>query len=181
MDTHLPRRPALGRTVATLATVTALIAAAPAGAEQSDSVTLGFDAVTIAGDWHGGQALGTFTMGGTLGDAGTVRIAYRLFGRRIRATATLIGAKGILTIGVHASMAPVVDDHQSAVGRWRTCGGTGSYRHLVAYGDWTAVLDVLAAPTGSLPQALHGVYLGRSEPSPARWRGGSFSSREVRC
>jgi hypothetical protein len=181
MDTHLPRRPALRRTVAALATATALIAAAPAGAEQSDPVTLNFDAVTTTGDWHGGEALGTFTMAGTLGDAGTARIAYRLLGRRIRATATLIGAKGILTIGVRASMAPVVDDHQSAVGRWRTCGGTGPYRRLVAYGDWTAVLDVLAAPTGSLPQALHGVYLGRSEPSSARWRGRSFASRELRC
>jgi Transaldolase/Fructose-6-phosphate aldolase len=38
-------------------------------------VVVSFDAVTITGDWHGGQALGTFTMGGTLGDAGTVRIA----------------------------------------------------------------------------------------------------------
>jgi hypothetical protein len=51
-------------------------------------------------------------MAGTLDDAGTVRIAYRLFGRRIRATATLIGAKGILTIGVRATMVPVVNDHQ---------------------------------------------------------------------
>jgi hypothetical protein len=181
MDTHLPHRPALVRAVATLATVTALIAAVPAGAEQSDSVTLGFHAVTTTGDWHDGQALGTFTMRGTLGDAGTVRIAYRLSGRRIRATATLIGAKGILTIGVRASVAPVVDDHQSAVGRWRTCGGTGPYRRLFADGDWTAVLDVLAAPTGSLPRALHGVYLGRIEPRSALWRGGSFSPREVPC
>src|SRR5919198_2300949 len=98
MDTHLPRRPALRRTVATLATVTALIAAAPADAEQSDSVTANFDALTTTGDWHSGQALGTFSMTGALGDAGTVRLAYRLFGRHIHATATLIGAKGILTI-----------------------------------------------------------------------------------
>jgi hypothetical protein len=181
MDAHLPRRPALRRTVAALATATALIAAAPAGAEQPDSVMLNFDAVTTTGDWHSGQALGTFTMAGTRGDTGTVRIAYRLLGRRIRATATLIGTKGILTIGVRASMAPVVDDHQSAVGHWRTCGGTGPYRRLVAYGDWTAVVDVLAAPTGSLPRALHGVYLGRSEPSSALSRGGSLSSREVGC
>jgi hypothetical protein len=130
MDTHLPRRPALRRTVATLATVTALIAAAPADAEQSDSVTANFDALTTTGDWHSGQALGTFSMTGALGDAGTVRIAYRLFGRHIHATATLIGAKGILTIDLRAAMALVLNDHQSAVGRWRTCGGTGPYRRL---------------------------------------------------
>jgi hypothetical protein len=181
MDTHLPRRPALRCTLATLATVTALIAAAPAGAEQSGVVTANFDAVTTTGDWHSGQALGTFTMAGTLGDAGTVRFAYRLFGRRIHATATLIGAKGILTIGVRASMAPVVNDHESAVGRWRTCGGTGPYQHLSAYGDWTAVADVLPGPTGSLPLALHGVYLGRIDPSPALRRAGSLSSRQARC
>jgi hypothetical protein len=120
-------------------------------------------------------------MAGTLDDAGTVRIAYRLFGRRIRATATLIGAKGILTIGVRATMVPVVNDHQSAVGHWRACGGTGPYRRLVAYGDWTAVADVVAGPTGSLPRALHGVYLGRIDPSSALLRVGSFSSREARC
>src|SRR6266545_6401924 len=152
MDAHLPRRPALRRTVATLATVTALTAAAPAGAGQPDSVTATFDAVTTTGDWHGGQALGTFTMTGTPGDAGTVRIAYRLVGRRLHATATLIGAKGILTISLRATMAPVLTDHQNAVGSWRSCGGTGPYRRLVGHGDWTAVVDVLAAPAGSLPR-----------------------------
>jgi hypothetical protein len=181
MDTHLPRRPALRRTVITLATVTALFAAAPAGAEQSGSVTANFDALTTTSDWHGGQALGTFTMTGTLGDAGTVRIAYRLVGQHIRATATLIGANGILTIGLRATMAPALDDHQSALGRWRTCGGTGPYRHLAGDGDWTAVVDVLRVPAGRLPQALHGAYFGRIYRSSARGRAGSFSSRDARC
>lgn len=181
MDTHLARRPALRRTVTTLATVTALLAAAPAGAEQSDSVTANFDALTTTSDRHSGQALGTFTMTGTPGDAGTVRIAYRLFGQHIRATATLIGANGILTIGLRATMAPVLDDHQSAVGRWRTCGGTGPYQHLAGHGDWTAVIDVRTVPAGRLPQALHGAYFGRIHRSSARGPAGSFSSRDARC
>jgi hypothetical protein len=110
-----------------------------------------------------------------------VRIAYRRFGGRIHATATLIGAKGILTIGVRATMAPVINDHQSAVGHWGTCGGTGSYLRLVGYGDWTAVADVAAGPTGGVPRALHGVYSGRIDPSSALRRVGSFSSRDARC
>lgn len=181
MDTHLPGRPALARTVATLATVAALIAAAPAGAEESDSVTANFDAVTTTGDWHGGQALGTFTMAGAPGDAGTVRIAYQLFGRRIHATATLIGAKGILTIGLHATMTTGLDDHPSAAGRWRTCGGTGPYRRLVGRGRWTAVVDVLAAPAGSRPRALHGAALGHMYRGSALRRADSFSSRDAHC
>ena len=181
MDIHLPRPAALRGTVATLATVIAVIAAAPAGAEQSDSVTTTFDAVTTTGDWHSGQALGTFTMTGAVGDAGTVRIAYRLFGRRIHAMATLIGAKGILTVGLRATIAEVANDHQSAVGRWRTCGGTGPYRRLVGDGDWTSVVDVLAAPAGSLPRALHGEYLGRVYRSSALRRAGFVSQRDARC
>jgi hypothetical protein len=181
MDTPLPRRRALKRPVATLAMVIAVIAAAPAGAEQSDSMAVGFDAVMTTGDWHGGQALGTFTLTGTLGDTGTVRIAYGLFGPRIHATATLIGAKGILTIGLRATTALVLNDHQSAVGRWRTCGGTGPYRRLVARGDWSAVVDVLATPAGSVPRALHGTYFGRIYRSPALRRAGSFRSRDAHC
>jgi hypothetical protein len=181
MDTYLPRCPALRRTVATLATATALFAAAPAGAEQSGSLTANFDALTTTRDWHGGQALGTFTMTGTLGDAGTVRIAYQLFGQHIRATATLIGANGVLTIGLRATMAPVLDDHQSAVGRWQICGGTGPYRRLAGHGGWTAVVDVLTVPAGRVPRALHGAYFGRIYRTSAPGRANSFSSRDARC
>jgi hypothetical protein len=181
MDSHLPRRAALRRTVAALATVTALIAAAPAGAEEPDSVTANFDAVTTMSDWQGGQALGTFAMSGPLGDSGTVRIAYRLMGRHIRATATLIGAHGILTIGLRATVTEIVDDRQSAAGHWRTCGGTGPYRRLSGDGDWSAVFDVLAAPADGLPRALHGAYSGRIYRSSALRRAGFISSRGAHC
>jgi hypothetical protein len=181
MESHPPRRATLRRTVATLATVTALIAAAPAGAEQPNSVTANFDAVTTTGDWHGGQALGTFAMTGPLGDAGTVRIAYRLMGRHIHATATLIGAHGILTIGLRATTTEVFDDHQSVAGHWRTCGGTGPYRRLAGDGDWSAVFDVLAAPAGGLPRALHGAYSGRFYRSSALRHAGFISSRDAHC
>jgi hypothetical protein len=181
METHLPRRATLRLTAATIATIAGLVAAAPAGAEQSDSLTANFDAVTTTGDWHGGQALGTFATTGALGDAGTVRIAYRLLGRRIHATATLIGGKGILTISVRATMSLVVDYHASAVGRWHTCGGTGPYRRLVAHGDWTAVIDVLASPAGSLPRALHGAYFGSVTRSSALRRAGSLPPPATPC
>lgn len=179
MDNHLLRRRAVMRSVATLATVTALFAAAPAGAQQPDPVMVNFDALTTTGDGYGGQALGTFTMTGARSDTGTVRIAYRLFGRRIDATATLMGAKGILAIGLRATMAPVLNDHRSAVGRWGICGGTGPYRRLAGQGDWTALVDVLAAPAGSLPRALHGAYIGRTYRSSALRR--ASSSRDVHC
>jgi hypothetical protein len=167
--------------VATLATVIALIVPAPVGADQQGSVTVSFDAVTTTGDWQGGQALGTFTMTGALADVGTVRIAYWLFGRRIRATATLMGGKGILTIGLGGTLAPILDGRQSIVGRWRTCGGTGPYRHPRGRGDWTAVVDVLAAPAGMVPRALHGAYVGRIYRGSAHRRAGSFSAREAHC
>jgi hypothetical protein len=169
------------RTVATVATVIALIAAASAGAEPPDSVTIGFDAVTTTVAWHGGQALGTFMMTGTLADAGTVRIAYRLFGRRINATATLIGAKAILTIALRATLAPTLDDRQSAVGRWRICGGTGPYRRLQGYGRWKGSVDGLAAPAAIAPRALHGVSIGRIYRGSARRRAGSFPRGDTHC
>src|SRR5436190_9063701 len=181
MHTLIRRRAALRGTVATLAMVTALIACASAGAEQSDLMTASFDAVTTAGDWRGGQALGTFNMTGTLGDAGTARIAYQVFGRHVRATATLIGAKGILTIGLRATVADVLDDHENAVGRWSTFGGTGPYRRLVGHGDWTAVVDVLAAPARNQPRALHGAYFGRIHRSSAVGRAALLPSSDVRC
>ena len=181
MDSHLPRRTALRRAVGMLAAVAALIAAAPAGAQQPDSMTVTFDAVTTTGDWQGGQALGTFAMTGPLGDAGTVRIAYRLAGRHIRATATLIGARGILTIGLRATVTEIFDDHRSAAGHWRTCGGTGPYRRLAGDGDWSAVFDVLAAQAGGLPHALHGAYLGRIHRSSALRRAGFISFPAAPC
>ena len=180
MATDVHRRGVLGRTLAAFTTVTILIAAGPAGAEQLGSVTANFDAVTTTGNAHAGQALGTFTMAGARNDDGTVRITYRVIGRHMRATATLIGTKGILTIGARATVAAVVDDHQRAIGRWDACGGTGPYQRLVAYGDWTAVTDVLAGPTGNLPGAVHGAYLGRIDPSSAARRVG-YSSHEAHC
>jgi hypothetical protein len=169
------------RAAATVAALIALIGAAPAGAEPPDSVTIGFDAVTTTVEWRGGQALGTFIMTGTLADAGTVRIAYRLFGRRLNATATLIGSKAILTIGLRATLAPTLDDRESAVGRWRICGGTGPYRRLGGHGSWAAVVDVLAAPAAIVPRALNGASIGRIYRGSALRRAGSFPFGDVHC
>ena len=181
MDSHLRHGAALRRTIATVATVTALIAAAPAAAQQPDSMTANFDAVAITGDWHSGQALGTFAMTGPVGDAGTARIAYRRVGQHIYATATLIGAHGILTLGLRATMTETFDGRQSAAGHWSTCGGTGPYRRVAGAGDWSAAFDVLEAPTGSLPQALHGAYSGRIHRRSTLRRAGFISSRDAHC
>jgi hypothetical protein len=154
-----------------------LVAAAPTATATTTTTTITFDAVAATSDWHGGQALGTFTMTGPVADAGTVRIAYHAFDRRIRATSTLSGAAGILTVGLRGASAPSVDGRQAAVGVWRTCGGTGRYRRVVGRGSWQAVVDVLAA-RGSVPVALHGAYYGRVRRcSTPRCRGDSSSGQ----
>jgi hypothetical protein len=181
MHTHLPERATVRGTVAALATAAALVAAAPAGAQQPTPVTVTFDAITTVRNWHGGQALGTFTMAGARGDAGSARVAYRTFGGHIQATATLIGANGIWTIGLRATIAQVLDDHQTAIGRWRACGGTGTYRRLVGHGDWTGIVDVVPTPTGDLPRALRGTYVGPVHRSSALGGASSFGTRDPHC
>jgi hypothetical protein len=181
MHTHLPQRASVRGTVAALATAAALVAAAPAGAEPPTPVTVTFDAITTVRDWHGGQALGTFTMAGARGDAGSARVAYRIFGGHIQATATLIGANGIWTIGLRATVAQALDDQQTAIGRWRACGGTGTYRRLVGHGDWTGIVDVVPTPTGLLPRALRGTYFGPVHRGSVLGGGVSFGTRDPHC
>lgn len=166
-------------TAATLA-ATLLIGVAPASAKPPAPVMIAFDAISTTGDRHGGQSLGTFTMTGTTADAGTVRIAYHLREQRMRATATFSGARGILTIGLRAELAPF-DGHQTAAGRWRTCGGTGEYRRVVGQGTWSAVIDVLNTPTGVTPLALHGAYSGSTRRRPASQRRNAFWSQDSWC
>jgi hypothetical protein len=167
--------------IAALAMAAALLVAVPAGAEQSTSVAATFDAITTTRDWHGGQALGAFSMPAAPGDAGTVRVAYRMFGGHIQATATLIGANGIWTIALRATVTQVLDDRQIAVGRWRACGGTGAYRRLLGYGNWSGVVDVVPSPTGSVPRALHGTYFGRVPRSSTGERASSFARGGPQC
>lgn len=144
-------------------------------------MTIAFYTASISGDRHGGQALGWFTITGATADAGTVRIAYHLYAQRLRATATFGGARGILTIGLRAELASPFDGHQAAAGRWRVCGGTGAYRRFVGRGSWSAVIDLLAAPTGVTPLALHGAYAGTAHERPAAQRRSAFWSQDSWC
>ena len=161
--------------------VVLLALAAPAAAQPSEALSINFDATAAtAGTWHGGQASGTFTATGALTDAGRMRLTYRLFGQSMDATTTLIGAKGILTIGQHATVTTTID-HQTVAGRWHTCGGTGPYRRFSGHGDWIAAVDMLATPTGIVPRALHGSYRGRGHWRSARKPANPFTPRESWC
>jgi hypothetical protein len=166
--------------VATVGAILILTVAAPA-ATASPSVAISFDAITTTSSWQRGQGIGTFALTGTAADSGSARIAYRLLGQRMRATATLIGANGILTIGLRAVLTPPIDGRQAAAGRWRTCGGTGRYRRLIAEGSWNAVVDVVAGPGGLVPRALHGASYGSVRRYPPRRRPGSAPSDVSWC
>ena len=118
------------RTIGTLAIALTLIAAAPAAAGASGQLTIDFQATTTGGDQHASRTVGTFSMTGARPDAGTAITAYRVAGTRVDATATLIGAHGILTIAMRGTLGGIVDGQQRAGGRWAVCGGTGPYRRL---------------------------------------------------
>jgi hypothetical protein len=102
-------------------------AAAPGAQAQSDFVAIDFRTATSSGNAQAGRTAGTFTMTGRVPDAGRMTTAYRAAGPRVDATGTLIGTRGILTIGLRGALGPVLDGRQNAAGRWRVCGGTGPY------------------------------------------------------
>jgi hypothetical protein len=167
--------------VAPLGIVIVLVMAVPAAAEPSAPLTITFDATTTTIGWHSGQASGTFTAAGALTDAGTVRLSYRLSAGRVDATATLMGAKGILTIGQRGTLTAMLDARQSAAGVWRTCGGTGAYRRFGGHGSWEAVVDELASPAGTVPHNFHGSYVGLGHRRPARRPRSSFLTGDPWC
>jgi hypothetical protein len=163
--------------VAPLGMVIGLVAAVPAAAQPLAPLTITFDATTTTIGWHSGQASGTFTAAGALTDAGTMRLSYRLSAGRIDATSTLMGAKGILTIGQRATL----DARQNAAGVWRTCGGAGAYRRFGGHGSWEAVVDELASPAGIVPRNFHGSYVGLGQWRPARRPGRPFFTGDAWC
>jgi hypothetical protein len=166
------------RTIGTLTIALALTAAAPAAAGASGQLTIDFQAPTTGGDQHASRAVGTFSMTGALADAGTAITAYRVVGTRVDATATLIGARGILTIAMRGTLGGIADGQQRAAGRWAVCGGTGPYRRLAGRGQWQSVADIGAA---MMPLAVRGVFLGPVSRSFTPTWAASPSSSDPRC
>lgn len=140
-------------------------AAAPAAAsEPAGPVVIAFQGTgaTRAPQAPGAFSMtGPFSMTGSFADAGTVRTDYRVAGRHIGGTATVMGARGIFTISLRGTLGPVVNGPRSAAGRWRLCGGTGAYGHARASGLWDAVADLGAAPTGMTVPTMRGGFYGR--------------------
>jgi hypothetical protein len=168
------------RAVVMLAAVFALGAAAPVAA-QSGPVTIDFGVVTTNRDQRAARAAGTFTMTGRLADAGTIGIAFRFAGRRINSTATLIGTRGIFTIGLRGTLGGIVDTRQDIAGGWAVCGGTGDYRRLRGHGRWMGVADFGAAPADMMPPAVRGAFLGRMHRRSMRTGAGFSSGRDAHC
>jgi hypothetical protein len=170
------------RAVVMLAAVFALGAAAPpAAAARSGPVTIDFGVATTNRDQRAARAAGTFTMTGRLADAGTIGIAFRFAGRRINSTATLIGTRGIFTIGLRGTLGGIVDTRQDIAGGWAVCGGTGDYRRLRGRGRWMGVTDFGAAPADMMPPAVRGAFLGRMHRRSMRTGAGFSSGRDAHC
>jgi hypothetical protein len=166
------------RTIGALAIALTLAAAAPAAAGASGQLTIDFQTTTTGGDPHAARTVGTVSMTGALADAGTAITAYRVAGTRVDATATLIGARGILTIAMRGTLGGIVDGQQRAAGRWAVCGGTGPYRRLAGRGQWQSVADIGAA---MMPLAVRGALTGPVSRSFTPPRAASPSSSDPHC
>ena len=166
------------RTIGTLAIALAFAAAAPAAAAASGQLTIDFQATTTGGDQHAPRTLGTFSTTGALADAGTAITAYRVAGTRVDGTATLIGARGILTIAMRGTLGGIVAGQQRTGGRWAVCGGTGPYRRLAGRGQWQSVADIGAA---MMPLAVRGAFLGPVSRRLRPTRAASPSTSDPRC
>ena len=166
------------RTIGTLAIALTLTAAAPAAAGASGQLTIDLQATTTAGDQHVSRTVGTFSTTGALADAGTAITAYRVAGTRVNGTATLIGARGILTIAMRGTLGGIVDGQQRAAGRWAVCGGSGPYRRLAGRGQWQSVAEIGAA---MMPLAVRGAFLGPVSRTVTPMRASSPSSSDPRC
>jgi hypothetical protein len=169
------------RAVPVLAMVLALTAMAPTAAGSSGQLTIDVQAAIASRDQERFRTAGTFTMSGLLADGGTAITAYRVAGTRVDATATLIGARGILTLGMRGALGGIVDDRQRAAGRWAVCGGTGPYRRLAGRGQWQSVADIGAAPAGMMPPTVRGAFLGRVSRSSTRTPDGVPHRNDARC
>jgi hypothetical protein len=137
-----------------------LLAVAPTAAAHAAAVTIRFDAATTTAGGTPTRTVGTFALAGRFGDAGNVTTTDRVTGAHLQGVATLIGARGILTIELRGMLGPVVDGHQSRAGQWRVCGGTGAYRRASGGGTWDSVAEFGQAPPGMAAPAMHGVLSG---------------------
>jgi hypothetical protein len=179
--TRSPREGASARAAGAIAVTLVLAAAAPGAQAQSDFVAIDFRTATSSGNAQAGRTAGTFTMTGRVPDAGRMTTAYRAMGPRVGATATLIGTRGILTIGLRGALGPVLDGRQSAAGRWRVCGGTGPYLRLAGTGRWKAVTESGAAPAGMMTPTTRGAFLGRVSRGPRFGHSDPRSADAPRC
>jgi len=150
-----------------LAMAMAIGAGTAAASEPAGPVTIAFQATGPTLDQPGAGAAGLFSMAGpfsmsgSFADAGTVRATYRVAGRHVGASATVMGVRGIFTISLRGLLGPRVESGQSAAGRWRLCGGTGAYRHARGSGLWDAVADLPIAPAGMTAPTMRGGFYGR--------------------
>jgi hypothetical protein len=149
-----------------LAMAMAIGAGSAAASEPAGPVTIAFQATGPTLDQPATRAglfsmAGPFSMTGSFADAGTVRTTYRVAGRYVGGSATVMGARGIFTISLRGMLRPGLEGRQSAAGRWRLCGGTGAYRHARGSGLWDAVADLWAAPAGMTAPAMRGGFYGR--------------------
>jgi hypothetical protein len=154
--------------IVVLRTTVLLASAAPVATARSSPTTIDFAVATASRDEHKARTAGAFTMIGRFADVGTVVIALRFGGPRVDGTATLIGTRGIFTIGLRGTFGAIVDDGQGVAGAWSVCGGTGAYTRLRGRGHWNAVADFGAAPAGMMPPTLHGAFLGRTHRGSMR-------------
>jgi hypothetical protein len=145
----------------------AIGAGTAAASEPAGPVTIAFQATgpTLDQPATGAAGLfsmtGPFSMTGSFADAGTVRTTYRVAGRHVGGSATVMGARGIFTISLRGLLGPGVESGQSAAGRWRLCGGTGAYRNARGSGLWDAVADLPIAPAGMTAPTMRGGFYGR--------------------
>jgi hypothetical protein len=179
--TRTTREGTSARAAGAIAVTVVLAAAAPGAQAQRDFVAIDFRTATTSGNAQAGRTAGTFTMAGRVPDAGRMTTAYRAIGPRVDATATLIGTRGILTVGLRGAPGPVLDGRQSAAGRWRVCGGTGPYLRLAGKGRWEAVTEPGAAPAGMTAPTTSGAFLGRVSRAPRLVRQEADSAEAPRC
>jgi hypothetical protein len=150
-----------------LAVAMAIGAGTAAAGEPAGPVTIAFQATgpTLEQPGTGAAGLfsmaGPFSMTGSFADAGTVRTTYRVAGRYVGGSATVMGTRGIFTISLRGTLVPGGESRQSAAGRWRLCGGTGAYRHARGSGLWDAVADLRTASAGMTAPTMRGGFYGR--------------------
>jgi hypothetical protein len=84
---------------------------------------------------------------------------YRLVGSYVDVSAPLIGARGILTIGMRGAQGLAGDRLRSAAARSRLCGGTGAYQSMAGRGRRRSADIFLLAGAPTLPTSIESALL----------------------